>query len=236
MTLPWGVGGYCQNPSKRVIVPEMSSQVANRRLQELVVDGEVAANTRHLGGQYCRSKGSNNSEIEKRIAQVNAAWCEMGGFWTSEAPFVATRCAFIGSIQGAANSRLPSYVLTEGERRKLDSKLVGVLRCMMKGAAYDQSANRSMSNCQVYSHWRLLPIELELVVREVKWLQKIVRGGPAHEQLIGELFGRLKVGGLPLYAALGVGGKLEPRASPYAKRMVCNLDHFRELESAQDLC
>ena len=67
-----GSRGYCQNPSKRVIVPEMRSQVANRRLQQLVVDGEVAANTRHLGGQYCRT-GTSNSEIDKRIAQVNTA-------------------------------------------------------------------------------------------------------------------------------------------------------------------
>ena len=96
--------------------------------------------------------------------------------------------------------------------------MVGVFRCMMKGAAYDQSANRSMTNTQVHSHWRLLPVELELVVREVKWLQKIVRGGPAHEQLIGALFGRFKVGGLPIYDALGIGGKLTPTASPFAKK------------------
>ena len=143
--------GYAQNPSKRVIAPELRSAVENRKLQELVTSGEVAAATRHLGGQYCRT-GSNGEEIKKRLAQISAVWCEFGGFWTSDAPFAAKRMAFIGSVQGAALSGLTSYVLTTAEKGKLDTKLVRMLRCMMRGRAYNKEKHECMTNGAVYAH------------------------------------------------------------------------------------
>ena len=102
------------------------------------------------------------------------------------------------------------------------------------GAAYDEDKRRAMTNCQVYSHWRLLPIEMELAVREVKWLQKICEGGAAHDQLVGALFGELKVGGVRMYDALDAGGKLSHTASPYARKFIANLDLFRPLDTAKD--
>ena len=107
-------------------------------------------------------------EVDKRVAQVTAAWCELGHFWTSDAPAAAKRSTFIGSIQGTALSGITSYVLTAGDRKRLDTKLVGLLRCMMMGAAYDEQKKRSMTKSQLYAHWRMLPVELELMVREVK--------------------------------------------------------------------
>ena len=73
---------------------------------------------------------------------------------------------------------------------------------------------------------------MELAVRGVKWLQKMVWGCPAHEQLVGALFGKLRVGGLQVYDALGSGGGLAIDASPYAKMVLGNLDYFRPLETA----
>ena len=214
-----GKRGHCQNQEKRVVVPELTSQAENRDLQRLTEEGEVAAVTRHLGGQYCGT-GGNSSEIDKGVQQINAGWCEMGRFWTSDAPYAAKSSAFIGSVQGAALSGLTSYVLSSNEKRRLDTKLVGLLRCMMGGAAFDEETNRAMTNCQVYSHWRLLPIDLELAVREVKWFQKLCWGGSAHEQLIGALFAKIRVGGLPIYDALDVGGKLAQGASPFAHKFI----------------
>ena len=95
-------------------------------------------------------------------------WCELGRFWTSDAPFKAKRNAFIGSVQGAALSGITSYTLSKNEKKKLDSKLLGLLRCMLEGAAYDSIAGTSLTNCEVYARWRLLPVERELLVREVK--------------------------------------------------------------------
>ena len=111
---------YCQNVGKRVMVPEFRSPIENRRLQGMVKEGSVVANTRHLGGQYCRT-GANTKELDKRIQQINTAWCEMGRFWNSDAPFQAKRCAFIGSVQGAAVSGPTSYVLIASEERRIDS-------------------------------------------------------------------------------------------------------------------
>ena len=105
---------------------------------------------------------------------------------------------------------------------------------MMEGAAYDEDAKLAMTNCQVLAHWRLLPIELELAVREVKWLQAICGGGAAHDQLIGALFGELKVGGVRMFSALNHTGKLSGVASPYAKKMISNLNYFRPLETAKE--
>ena len=78
---------------------------------------------------------------------------------------------------------MTSYVLTDAEKRQLDTKLVGLLRSMMKGAAYDETNGVALTNSQVYAHWRLLAIDLELRVREVKWLQKLCWGGSAHSQV-----------------------------------------------------
>ena len=91
-----------------------------------------------------------------------------------------------------------------------------------------------MTNSQVYSYWRILPIELELAVREVKWLQKLVEGGPAHDQLSGALFGELRVGGVRMYGALGGDGRLSTEASPYARKFISNREYFRPLDSAAE--
>ena len=186
-----------------------------------------------MGGQYYRT-GSNANEIGKRIQQVNAAWCEMGNFWHSDAPFAAKRNAFIGSIQGAALAGMTSYVLTDAEKRQLDTKLVGLLRSMMKGAAYNETDGVALRNSQVYAHWRLLPIDLELRVREVRWLQKLCLGGSAHCQVIGALFGRSHVGVRVIYDALDKHGRLAGTASPYAFKLINNLDFFEPLETARE--
>ena len=110
-----GKRGYVPNAGKRVIIPELRSPNENRKLQKLITEGEVTAAARHLGGQYSRT-GTNKYEINKRLRQITAVWCEMGGFWHSDAPFAAKRNAFIGSIQGAAVAGLTSYVLTETEK------------------------------------------------------------------------------------------------------------------------
>ena len=77
-------------------------------------------------------------------------------------------------------------------------------------------------------------MELELVVREVKWIQKNCSGGSAHDQLIGALFGRMKVGGLPVCDSLDAAGKLLLAACPYAHKFINNLNHYRCLESARE--
>ena len=135
--------------SKRVVVPELRSPLENRKFQKMVTDakaGQVSACTRHLGGQYNRT-GANVPELEVRLQKISSVWCELGKFWTSEAPFKAKRNAFIGSVQGAALSGMTSYTLSKNEKKKLDSKLLGLLRCMLEGAAYDSIAGTSLTNC-----------------------------------------------------------------------------------------
>ena len=99
-----------------MIIPELRSQLENRKLQQMIDVGQVCAAARHLGGQYSRT-GTNKYEIQKRLLQITAVWCEMGKFWHSDAPFAAKRNAFIGSIQGAALAGLTSYVLTDAEKK-----------------------------------------------------------------------------------------------------------------------
>ena len=77
----------------------------------------------------------------------------MRGFWHPDAPFAAKRSAFIGSIQGAAVAGLTSYVLTAAEKQQPDTNMVGVLRSMMKGKAFDECDRVALSNSAVYRHW-----------------------------------------------------------------------------------
>ena len=80
----------------------------------------------------------------------------------------------------------------------------------------------------------MLPVDLELRVREVKWLQKMCWGGSAHSQGIGALFGRHLVGGRVAYDAFGKDGRLATTASPFAVKLISNLDFFKPLESASE--
>ena len=66
-----GKRGYVQNAGKRVILPELRSPNENRKLQQCITQGEVAAAARHLGGQYSRT-GTNKYEITKRLQQTSA--------------------------------------------------------------------------------------------------------------------------------------------------------------------
>ena len=107
--------GYVPKAGKRVVIPELRSPLENRKLQQLITTGDVCAAARHLGGQYSRT-GTNKYEIQKRLSQITAVWCEIGKFWHSEASFAAKRNAFIRSIQGAALAGLTSYVLLDAEK------------------------------------------------------------------------------------------------------------------------
>ena len=94
----------------------------------------------------------------------------------------------------------------------------------MKGAACGKNNRVALSNSAVYKRWRILPVDLELRVREVKWLQKMCWAESAHGQILGALFGRLRVGGRTVHDAFDEHGRLAVNASPFASKLISILD------------
>ena len=66
---------------------------------------------------------------------------------------------------------------------------------MLQGGAFDEEAKKAMKNTEVYDIFRLLPVSLELAVRETKWLQQMAGNQAAHQQVLGEIFGEYTLEG-----------------------------------------
>ena len=194
----------------------------NRKLQGLLAAEQAGAAThaaRHLGGQYCRTQ-SNAPEMEKRRIAMQAAWCEMGVFWYSKISRACRREALIANVISAGLAGNSSYRLLPSKTKFLDKLVVSKLRSMMGGAAFDCENKKKMSNTEVLSAWRLLPMRLEIAVRNVKWLQCMVEHPEAHVQVLGSVFGRVVFGKSVEHNNLNNEGKPAEPVNPFTQRLL----------------
>ena len=83
-----------------------------------------------------------------------------------------------------------------------------------------------MSNLQVVRHWRLVPAQLELRVRRMQWLQKLLSNPGANGQVITALFSKLRLDTDEVLVDV----RLTVHASPYAHFFLNDLEGLEECE------
>ena len=96
---------------------------------------------------------------------------------------------------GTAISGLISYVLTQCEYRKLNTFFRRALRGMMQGKACTDGPvhKKAMNNKEIWDWWHLLPVELELQVARIRWMQQWARFPERHGQVAGAVNGRMRL-------------------------------------------
>ena len=90
----------------------------------------------------------------------------------------------------------------------------------------------SLKNEQVLKHWRLVPLDLELKIRRLKWYQAICADPQAHAQLIVALFGQPRMRPMPQCDEQGYP---TAEAGPYLLRMWEDLLEVRKHEQLEEV-
>jgi hypothetical protein len=183
--------GFVQNLGKQVTVPNMRTRDDNRRLYKPgVLASTVAPEARYLGGIH-EAQGGVGVEIRRRKKAAKAGWCQLRGMWHKNRPFAAKRLAFIAKVQGGLLSGLESYVLARTHYRALDAVVLRMVRSLMMGKAANKTGPhvKAMKSRQVWKWIRMVPAELELRVRRLKWLQAISKDVQLNAQLIAAVWG-----------------------------------------------
>ena len=177
--------------SKRDIVSKLLGPEANKHLAREVKDkalGVVQQPARHLGGQYSYNQ-SNHKELRIRLTAMKKGRTNLGQFWHSAALWVLKSARSIMQILKARLSSLGSYMLRDSELRRIDSQLVKLLRCLVRGEFCDKPElrrdgyHRRPANRKVFRTWRALPTKGELAVTGVRW-QQMVANRKNHSQLV----------------------------------------------------
>ena len=120
------------------------------------------------------------------------------------------------------------------ELAKLDSNMCKLLRALMKGSVVEDKPGhhkKTLSNRQVFTHWRILPCRAELAVRRVAALRSAVLRPWAHQQWIATLFGDMECGAVP---TINEEGALSEGANPHAKAVAEDLNLYRLVSCTED--
>ena len=92
---------------------------------------------------------------------MTAGWMELGKFWHDSCiPFAARRATFLSKIVESALAGLLSFVFTDVQYGKLDSKLSGFMRSMFRGGAHwldEKGHHRVLSRLELFKKWKILP-------------------------------------------------------------------------------
>ena len=87
------------------------------------------------------------------------------------------------------------------------------------------------SNEEVYRKWGLVPVEIEMCVQRLKWLQVMLKNKTHHGHILAALFGHCRA--FEPAATLTEEGALHPSANPWAKQLEKDVLYLlRRLESS----
>ena len=99
-----------------------------------------------------------------------AGWLELGAFWNKPGvPWTVRRATLQSKIIEAALSGLLSYVFSDVEYGRLDSKLCGYLRAMLGGTAHwveSGDKHRALTRLELFKTWRLFYLCTSQTLRE----------------------------------------------------------------------
>jgi len=186
--------GMAQNTEKQIQLPSIQSHIENRRFFEICKIGKAQDFGRYLGRQQS-ARNSNVPERQARLRAATVAWISLGDFWFAKGvPARTKRLVFTAHVQGAIVSAGESCLWGAGDYTAFDTKTVGYLRALMRGTAtkWTQQGPQKLTNTQVYHRWRLVPCNLLLRMRRIKWYQDMLLNQDAHSQTVAALFGRCR--------------------------------------------
>ncbi|MDA8582610.1 hypothetical protein N9L68_00225 [bacterium] len=227
--------GYGQNRGKQEILITFHGPGAVRATKDLAASraarGQVRAALRYLG-PYMAANGGMRTEQQKRMEAVQRAWHCAGYLWESAVPMSFKRIIFLNDLQGAAISGLEGFALNSGFFRPLDSSLIKKMRYLRRGRAHRVRDGRhhADSDYEVLRRMRMVPCELELRVRRLKWLQAIAKEPTNNGQIIVMLMGRLDHED---ELAITEAGEITNTATPWAHQMINDVEAIKETEEGE---
>ena len=193
--------GIAQNQTKKEHLAHLfgrGSNPATRMLYQnnTAIKGNFLVTMKYLGALVHRV-GATQSETKERIAAGWKAWSILGSFWTSAAPWKARKFLFQALVLSAAVSGLEPKCLSETEYERINSFIVGRFRALLKGRAHyvvggdgDDRKHVAITNIKVFKITRIVPIQIEMLARRLKWYQQIVRHPSESAAVVAALFGR----------------------------------------------
>ena len=148
----------------------------------------------------------------------------------------------ISDIQGAALAGMEAFVVTPRQCAMLDSAVARVGRVSMLGKAVTRNDSgevvQGLSNLSVLRFWRIASSTIELSVRRLKWLQKMVAFPADYQLVISAIFGttrgELDAGLVPTVSHdgtvnVGIG------TSPWAEQLLKDFFRLAVLDDAASL-
>ena len=147
---------YLQNHGKRHSLARLFD---NRSLlMDSMKNNNADIELRYLGG-WLHYRGSNVSEMKRRISAVHTAWHKLGAFWTSKVNFKRKALAFNAITEAAIRATLHSYLIrriTQDSTRywpgmRAFSSMVVLLRTMAHRNLDGQPKSITKDRDDVYS-------------------------------------------------------------------------------------
>eukprot|EP00974_Lingulodinium_polyedra_P050754 4882061-Lingulodinium_polyedra.AAC.1 len=119
----------------------------------------------------------------------------MGAAWHSRLPYRVKRMMFIAFIVNTMFSGMTAFALSDRHYRSMDKVLVSLLRSLMMGRAawLTEAGCRTLTNEQVFKHWRIAPSKVELAVRRLKMLVRWTARPERHCQGVMAVFGNTRL-------------------------------------------
>ena len=190
---------------------------------------------RVLGGQI-DSKLGLGPELRHRFQAARISWYMMKNIWYSNTPWSVRKLCFQSIIDGNLYSGLVLRLVSDSNLKKIDKFRLALLRRMMRGKACikDEGGDggeikyRSISSKEVWSHWKLVPSQYDLLIRRIRRYQAWARRPQHHTQILSAFFGKMKIEPHPTT----LGDQLCEGANPWAHRFLEDLKCFAEHDDA----
>ena len=145
------------------------------------------------------------------------------------------RLCFLSQVHSAAISAGHVFVFSKRECARLDSQLAKLLRAMLLGKAHKhcEETNRhsTLTNEQVFKHWRITPCRVELPIRRLKMMQKHLGDAKQHTQVNACMFATFPFED----AQLDGSGLPSNRAHPWLRQFYGDLEQLAVTDEGAEL-
>jgi hypothetical protein len=167
----------------------------------------------------------------------------MGSFWFAAGPLRIKRLALCGKAQQAAYTGLETFTLAPTDHRLRDTALLEKGRALLMGAACRRTYNdgttkyKGLPSHKIWALLRLVPSEIELLIRRLKWCKRMARDPDNHVNLMAALLGRfLFKDGYTVddTLALQVDPDSNVQGRPWATRLYHDAQRMKAVDEAQD--
>ena len=217
----------------------LASAAVNRGLMkgaDKQLTGEPCREARYLG-PIMRATGNLNTELTARIVQAKKAWCSVTlQVWHSPMSRKLLRMFFIAFVQGTPLSGLTAWVLSDAAIRRLDTCMIRLPRCLMKGKACTWRGDEAdkMTDEQVLDYWQMVGCRMELGVRRLKWYQRWATRPEEFSQVLAVVFATTDVEKRKGVRRVEEGGGYSSRSTPWALQLSNDFECLGRLEEGSE--